>query len=588
MELASHDNARPRWDELSLELGITSGCDRWRDRLARDPKAKELAAWTDKLFRHADAIPTAAPCSGFVPAVLDAWRALGGKHLGVAETISALAGLDPFQPRVTLSEFSACCRQALEQTHEPTLPFEGGGIFIGDVMSARGLSWPLVIVVGLVEKSFPRLIREDPLLLDDERRQISPNLPLKRRGHAEERLLFSLTAASARERLVFSFPRIDTGSARPRLMSCLLRPFKLEAKPIPLGKFAHDADALDAREFDLALLKTKRLPVALLAEMSPHLAHGLAAERARWGETKLTPHDGLSPSAGVTLEELVVAPTQLETFAFCPFKYFCKQTLGLERWEEPEHIWSADPGEIGSAIHDILEAFYKQASLPLQPRERETYRQQLRDLARQRLDEFERDGVTGLPVVWSLRRAALLRDLLKFLDLEIARADDLVPREFEKAFGPTTVLKLTVRGRIDRVDVAGKRARILDYKTGKPWHKKDDAFDGGEALQLPLYALAAERAFGLTVVSSEYAYLSAGKYVRFSGDALRNRAGDLAQILETFAAMLRAGEFPQYTGHKKCGWCDYRPICGNAIEQLAERKIEDERLTSFLAVKEIE
>jgi hypothetical protein len=52
--------------------------------------------------------------------------------------------------------------------------------------------------------------------------------------------------------------------------------------------------------------------------------------------------------------------------------------------------------------------------------------------------------------------------------------------------------------------------------------------------------------------------------------------------------MLRAGEFPQYTGHGFCGWCEFRPICGNAIEQLAERKLDDRRLVPFLAVKEIE
>jgi len=589
MELANHNIARPRWDELSLELGITNGRDRWRDRLARDPnpRTRELAAWTGELFRLADAVPTVAPCSGFVPAVLDAWRALGGTHDGVAGTIRALADLDPFQPRVTLAEFAACCRQALEQQCEPTLPFEGGGIFIGDVMSARGLSWPLVIVIGLVEKSFPRIIREDPLLLDDERRRISDDLPLKQRGHAEERLLFALAADSAREKLVFTFPRIDTGSARPRLSSCLLRPLALTAEKIPLARFAHDADALDSREFDLNLFRAKRLPLALASEISPHLAHGLAAERARWGETKLTAFDGIATAAGVVLGELVVSPTHLETFAFCPFKYFCKQQLKLERWEEPERIWSADPGEIGNVVHDILESFYKHATVPLQPKRRAVYRRQLRDIAEKRLAEFERDNVTGLPVVWSLRRAALLRDLMRFLDLEIARADELVPREFEKEFGPTPVLKVTVRGRIDRVDTDGKRARILDYKTGKLYHKKNNAFDGGEALQLPLYALAAERAFGLDVVSSEYAYLSSGKYVSFSGNALRDRAGDLAKILETLAAMLRAGQFPQYTAKNRCDRCDYRPICGNAVEALAAKKSGDARLAPFLAAKEI-
>jgi RecB family exonuclease len=266
--------------------------------------------------------------------------------------------------------------------------------------------------------------------------------------------------------------------------------------------------------------------------------------------------------------------------------------LGLERWDEPERVWSADPGEIGSAVHDILEKFYKQATLPLQTKLRERYRRELRDIALARLAEFEKTNVTGLPVVWSLRRAALLRDLLRFLDFEIARADDLIPREFEKNFGPVRLPgSLMLRGRIDRIDVGGGAARILDYKTGKAWHKKDDSLDGGEALQLPLYAMAAKQALGLPVVSSEYAYLTSRggyRYVRFTREGLEQRAGDLAQVLETLAAMLRAGEFPQYAEHGVCAWCDYRLICGNAIEVLADRKRDDPRLAPFHAVKEIE
>lgn len=588
MELAGQIGNTGHWDALTVELGIIAGKQQWRDRLHRSEQTGELTNFVEELFTATDALPRQGGWQQFIDVIVPAFQKLGGHHAPVVTAIQSLAELDAVQTPVTFETFAEFAGKALDAGREQSEKFQGGGLFVSDVMGARGLSFDFVVILGLVEKSFPRVIREDPLLLDDERRPISPVLPLKRRGYDEERLLLDLTAGTARTQLVFSYPRIDAGSARPRLLSCLLRPFKLDERRIPLSRFAHDTDAIDSREFDFALLKTKHLPVALLTEISPHLAAGLTAEQTRWGETKLTAFDGLAPAAGITLEKLVIAPTQLETFAFCPFKYFCKQTLDLERWEEPEHIWSADAGEIGSAVHDILEAFYKQTSLPLQPKQRETYRRQLRELTEKRLDEFERDGVTGLPVVWSLRRASLLRDLLKFLDFEIVRADDLVPREFEKTFGPTPVLGLTLRGRIDRVDLSGKRARIIDYKTGKLYHKKDDAFDGGEALQLPLYALAAERALGLEVVSSEYAYLSSGKYVSFSGEALQNRAGDLEKILKTFSAMLRAGEFPQYTGHNKCAYCDYRSICGNGIEQLAERKIEDKRLAPFLAVKEIE
>src|SRR5207249_898364 len=150
-----------------------------------------------------------------------------------------------------------------------------------------------VVVLGLVEKTFPRIIREDPLLLDEERQRISPALPLKRNGYEEEQLLFDLACGAARDRLVLSFPRLDPASGRPRVASFLLRQFDVKPERVRLAQLDHGDDALDARECDLALLAgTRRVPVGLLAEMSPHLAQGLTAERTRWGEMKLTAYDG--------------------------------------------------------------------------------------------------------------------------------------------------------------------------------------------------------------------------------------------------------------------------------------------------------
>ena len=50
------------------------------------------------------------------------------------------------------------------------------------------------------ERGVPRR-REDPLLLDADRALISAELPLKRRGYDEERLLFELAAGTARDRM---------------------------------------------------------------------------------------------------------------------------------------------------------------------------------------------------------------------------------------------------------------------------------------------------------------------------------------------------------------------------------------------------
>ena len=44
-----------------------------------------------------------------------------------------------------------------------------GRVFAGSIEDARGMSFDIVFLPGLCEGSFPKLLREDPLLLNEER-----------------------------------------------------------------------------------------------------------------------------------------------------------------------------------------------------------------------------------------------------------------------------------------------------------------------------------------------------------------------------------------------------------------------------------
>src|ERR1700676_3804835 len=82
-----------------------------------------------------------------------------------------------------------------------------------DVMTARGLSFDAVFVLGLNEKLFPRLIREDPFLSDAARSGLAQalgcRLSRKMDGFQEEKLLFELATTSARKTLHLSCQRSD-------------------------------------------------------------------------------------------------------------------------------------------------------------------------------------------------------------------------------------------------------------------------------------------------------------------------------------------------------------------------------------------
>ena len=581
LELACHLGPHSQWDVESVRLGIVGGKAQWESRLPTGA----FADFVRRVMVAGAALPARAPWPVMVEAALVAYRQFGGQHPAVTGAIQSLAELDAVESPVTLDTFAEFCQRALDATSDQPEKFRGGGVFVSDVMGARGLSFDFVVLLGMVEKSFPRLIREDPLLLDEARQKLSPDLPLKRRGHAEERLLFDLTCGVAREKLILSYPRLDAGTARPRLPSFLLQEAG-ECFPAP-GKAAQP---VDEREFDLAALANGATPADYLAGISPLIAAGVAGENQRWRERELTRYDGLldtQPALALLrerfdLEKLVISATALEDFFGCPFFYFQKHILHNEKWEEPEATIVIDAAALGSLYHAILEEYFRDGG-------------ELLPVIEKHFRQFEREGVTGYPTVWEIKKEIIRQELTAFVARETRRlGDEWKPTDFEKEFKDLTVAPpVRLRGKIDRIDRSanGQHARVLDYKTGKlPPGLRDDSLAGGEALQLPLYLLAAEQLLpGITVDAASYLYFTLrGGYrdVSFSHEALVARRKELQQLLQTAADMIRAGIFAQHATPANCRQCDFRPICGNGVLKLAERKTDDKRMAAFHASKE--
>jgi ATP-dependent helicase/DNAse subunit B len=624
MELACHLGPNSRWDALSVQLGIVGGKQQWLERLEaasaqpvkqpdvsddshrgewRRRTAEQSLNFVKKLDSLVGALPDETTWSEYAGALVAAFRALGGKTDAIIKCVESLGELGAFQPKVSFDGFAEYCQRALEAGVDQQEKFGGGGVFVGDVMSARGVSWPLVIVLGLVEKSFPRVVREDPLLLDEERSRISPKLARKLDGYEEERLLFSLTTATARKKLVLSYPRLELATSRPRLASFLLlehagaASFKaLEAKiraehgRIPLSPVRKVQDPLDERELDLAALESLADTSPYLRHVSPLLADGVANVRTRWREHALTPHDGLFGATDALkllgdrfgLEKLVISATSLEDFFSCPFYYLQKHVLDIEPWEEPEAALSIDALDLGSLYHAILEEHYKSHAPDIVP------------VAEKYFREFERRGVTGYPTVWDIKKQIIVEELTAFVERDRKASTGWKPATFEKEFhGIAVAPPVRLRGKIDRIDLSDdqSRARVLDYKTGRQPHgSRDDSLSGGETLQLPLYILAAQQLLPDVVVeSASYLYFTLrGGYrtITFTRGALDSQRGELTGALDTAARMIRRGLFGQYATVEGCRNCEFRPICGNGILKLYERKQDDAQMEAFRAIKE--
>ncbi len=557
--------------------------------------------------------------------------------------------------RATLDEFRAAVLEAMAARAKRIGAFGIDSVTVTDLLRARGLRFRLVIVPGLVERGFPSPPTQDPILLDRDREALNAlgagRLALRRARPREEELLFALALAAATERVVLTFPRFETGTTRERTAS----PFILRAGEALLGRrlrfdtigelpgFRHvplssagaadPDDALTASERRVgAALRVpaadRRVLAGALAAGHAGFARALALWDARWGSAALNAHTGVLPARAVRRiararadRDPALSPSVMETYAICPLRSYFKDVLDLEQVREPEAIEEIEASDLGRLLHRILErlmsALVADGLVPLSPARLEDARARLRAIAAEEFRAAEERGLTGFPLLWRIRQRRLLAALREFLEREAEPHDDgppLLPLRLEAEFGTEGLAEARVvlangrglrfRGVIDRIDATpdASRFRVIDYKSSekKPPGKRrdeDPLFRGGEALQLPVYLLAAPALLDAPVSAAGearylYLVLSTGevRVVAISSEDLAARRADFETILETIASGIETGFFPAFpNGGKNCERCDYTTICGPAtsVTRLYERKAADAQFAPFHAMKAI-
>lgn len=600
--------------------------------------AESLERLLGVLFRAADAFPARAPWSAYAAAAqrfLEETLLPGAARDAVADAVAGLAALDAVEETVDLEGFRRAVGDELAQPR-PVGRFQRGGVNLLDVMSGRGLSFRAVFLVGMVEKSFPAQARQDPLLLDAEREDLGGDgsgLALKRLRPQEEALLFTLAVQSARERLILTFPRAETAGGRERLPS----PFLLRAaaalsgrpagfggldrlpwlERVPGGALPPPGEAAALCDNDLVVGALAADPAArpAMERALPAFARGRQARSARQ-EDSLTPYDGLlGPMVHHHLARLhpadaPVAATGLEGYAACPFRYLLLEVLGIGPREEPEEELRITPLERGRLIHKILERLYRglkeDGLLPLEPSRADEASRRLGAVREDACREWEERGLTGHPSLWQVDRDEIRTAMDLYLKRELAEGAGFVPQKVEKPFGMgpdregdtagAVVLELsngvtvTVHGKVDRIDVTpdGSHVRVLDYKTRKLSHKDDDRLQGGEALQLPIYLLAAAGITGCQTACVEARYVAVNTagdpWVVFRGPHLEADRDTFHQVMGTIVGGIRAGRFFPYPGDA-CKYCAVKVACSHGVEALWKRKAGDPAAADFLAMK---
>jgi len=343
-------------------------------------------------------------------------------------------------------------------------------VYAVDASDARQWEQPVVMVAGLTCDSFPKQVRQDIFLRDDERRELAAgqgiSLPLRGRREHEERYLFYVAVTRASEQLLLSYSAYDEeGTPRPPSPYVLevQRHVSAEVREIPLAEqYVLPDDAVGTRDL-LPIVadgihRDNRLAVAL---------HDLGAVDRRmlaWPRRlellRTRPIEGLPEGTGRRL-----SASSINSYRRCPFLYLVRSVLRVQ----PARAHALDPLLRGNIVHDALERCAKEGG----------------DCGAI-FDELfaELAGNLRLGINGEYWRRWLR--MVTVREAEAMATADVVEAEYQFEID---VGGVTLRGRIDRIDRLGGGVLVRDYKTGRADHQAALEL---EELQLDAYLLAVE------------------------------------------------------------------------------------------------
>jgi hypothetical protein len=550
------------WERVSRAAGVVGGIEEWHARLDTfaalqpdsDRGARERAAAVG-LREFVETLATA-----LVPATApQTWaqharwaHGLVRRFLGddarrgdwpefeqdaarrVEALLDRLAGLDAVDSRPSLEVFRRTLELELDGARDRVGRL-GEGVLVGPPSFALGVDLERVWVCGLAEGLFPSVPHDDPLLADTERSALDGDLRLRsERVDDDERAVLAALASTRGDR-VLTMPRGDLRRSTEHVPSrfvadtaAALGAADRHAVASYVDGLAHVTVPASRHELGVRAAMAGDGWVGALTEV----ARGRALTLAR-ASAEFTRFDGNLASLGARLAPLSltagdrsVSPTRLELWAGCPHAYFVRHVLHIEPVERPEEILQLSPLDRGSIIHEVLDRFLREGAPTAWT---EQHRARLREIAEEECAAAEARGLTGRRLLWDREQRLMMAELDDFLTADGAyRAEHGAETlATELAFGVVDATmdaveftmsdgrRLRLRGKADRVDRAGDRLVVIDYKTGRaePYVGlgADNPVAGGLRLQLPVYAYAARVAFGAPDSEVEAAYWFVGR-----------------------------------------------------------------------------
>ena len=414
---------------------------------------------------------------------------------------------------ISLSKWQRILSDALQGVQVILKPGRQDGVLITEVMNIQGLAFDYVFVLGLREGVFPRVNNENWIYNDKERKELKEaglELPNTSLAYAEDAGFFAAAIGCARKQLVLSYYQ-DNKAGASSYIGSVQRLF-IDAKPRLNNKGEQEAQE---QQVVMSPIKACASPEELSQGSRTTNIEWL---REQWGEPTLEAaeadykrrenmlYNGVLTDTALQKQVAKKVGTSfnasaLELYAACPFQY-----LGQRVWQQQkftaleDELTAADEGDL---LHQVLAGFTEKHlharfyDLPLADLE-----QELEGIFAKTAQEALEQGKIVNGLLWQAEAPRLLNMLKRWLryEYEDQKGWSFTPCAVEWDFSSkngkplplhlSNGTRVTLNGRIDRIDSDGQRVFITDYKRSASSVPSGKDLAAGFDVQLPLYILA--------------------------------------------------------------------------------------------------